>query len=312
MLCNGNEIERVLALNEARAVAPAAMNAVERGCRSQELGGSAPVTIMQSATTNAARRARGDQQLTPEQADELFREYGKSRDLAARDRLVNTHQNLVHFLAGKFANRGIPLEDLIQVGMIGLIHAVDRFDPDRGIQFSTYATPTIVGEIRRYFRDKAWSMKVPRRLQELNMAVTRGADELTSRTGRRPTVHELAEHIGASEEDTLAAMELGNAYDTVSLDTPIQTEGDSMPLNLAEFVGAPDEAIASIENNSDLRQALDALEPRERAIIYYRFFRDLSQTEVAKRLNISQMHVSRLQQKALAKLKDLLKAEREV
>ncbi len=249
--------------------------------------------------------------MTPELTEELFKDYGKTRDQAARDRLVMAHQNLVHYLAGKFANRGIPLEDLVQVGMIGLVHAVDRFDPGRGIQFSTYATPTIVGEIRRYFRDKGWSMKVPRRLQELNLAVTKAADELASSTGRRPSVQELADHIGASEEDTLAAMELGNAYDTVSLDTPIQTDGESMPLSLAEFVGEDDASIDSVETHSDLRQAMESLEPRERAIIYYRFFRELSQTEVAKRLNISQMHVSRLQQKAIAKLRELLSAEQD-
>ncbi|MCE5197951.1 MAG: SigB/SigF/SigG family RNA polymerase sigma factor [Armatimonadota bacterium] len=249
------------------------------------------------------------ERLAVDATTELFREYIRSRDPVVRDRLVLAHQNLVRFLAGKFANRGIPLEDLVQVGMIGLINAVDRFDPDRGIQFSTYATPTIVGEIRRYFRDKAWSLKVPRRLQELNLKITKAADALSSMTGRTPSIQEIAAYVEASEEDTLEAMELGNAYDTVSLDTPLQGDGESGPMSLAEFLGETDASIADIESHSDLTQALNALEPREKAIIYYRFFGELSQTEVAKRLNISQMHVSRLQKKAMARLKELLQSQ---
>lgn len=216
------------------------------------------------------------------------------------------HHNLVRFLAGKFANRGEPLEDLIQVGAIGLINAVDRFDPGRETKFSTYATPTIVGEIRRHFRDKAWSLKVPRRLQELNLAANNAAEQLSQRLGHPPTVQEIAVAVGASEEETLEAIELGNAYDTVSLDSKLSYESESAPLTLAEFVGELDPSLQNIETYGDLKHAMDCLEPREKAIIYYRFFKDMSQTEVARRLNISQMHVSRLQQKALRKLKELL------
>lgn len=264
-------------------------------------------------STMEVERDSGDEKhKTLELTDKLFLDYAATRSSRIRDRLVMEHQNLVRFLAGKFANRGVPLEDLVQVGMIGLINAIDRFDPERGIQFSTYATPTIVGEIRRYFRDKAWSLKVPRRLQELNLAVNKAADELSTLTGRPPSVKEVSEYVGASEEDTLAAMELGNAYDTVSLDTPLRSEGESVTLSLAEFIGEEDQSIASLESNSDLKAALDLLEPRERAVICYRFFNDLSQTEVAKRLNISQMHVSRIQQKALSKLKNLYREQQEV
>lgn len=243
---------------------------------------------------------------TDEQTDELFRQYIETRDDKIRDQLVMMHQNLVRFLAGKFANRGEPLEDLIQVGVIGLINAIDRFDLDRGTKFSTYATPTIVGEIRRHFRDKAWSLKVPRRLQELNMAVTKAADVLTQRLSHAPTIQEIAAEVGASEEETLEAIELGNAYDTVSLDSKMSNEGESTPLTLAEFVGDLDGALQDIETNGDLKNAIDSLDPREKAIIYFRYFRDMSQTEVAKRLKVSQMHVSRLQQKAVKRLKELL------
>ncbi len=243
---------------------------------------------------------------TDEETEHLFRRYIDTRDRHTRDKLVLIHQNLVRFLAGKFANRGEPLEDLIQVGVIGLINAIDRFDPDRGTKFSTYATPTIVGEIRRHFRDKAWSLKVPRRLQELNLAANKASEDLSQRLGHPPTIQEIAKEVGASEEETLEAIELGNAYDTVSLDSKLAHESESAPLTLAEFVGDLDGTLQGIETYGDLKQAMESLEPREKAIIYYRFFKDMSQTEVAKRLNISQMHVSRLQQKALRRLKELL------
>lgn len=245
---------------------------------------------------------------TDAETEQLFRDYICTRNPKTRDHLVMMHQNLVRFLAGKFANRGEPLEDLVQVGVIGLINAIDRFDPDRGTKFSTYATPTIVGEIRRHFRDKAWSLKVPRRLQELNLSANKAAEGLSQSLGHPPTIQEIAAQVGASEEETLEAIELGNAYDTVSLDSKLAYEGESAPLTLAEFVGEEDGSLMNIETYGDLKQAIDSLEPREKAIIYFRFFKDMSQTEVARRLNISQMHVSRLQQKAVKRLKELLSA----
>jgi RNA polymerase sigma-B factor len=246
---------------------------------------------------------------TQDDAETLFARYARTRDPQLRDRLVLMHHNLVRYLAGKFVNRGEPLEDLIQVGTIGLINAIDRFDAGRGTKFSTYATPTIVGEIRRYFRDKAWSLKVPRRLQELNQAAAKAQEVLSSRLGRPPTIQEVAEQIGATEEETLEAIELGNAYDTVSLDSKISSDSDSAPLSLAEFVGAEDDTLTTIEAYGDLDQAIESLEPRERAIIIHRFFRDMSQAEVAKQLNISQMHVSRLQNRALQQLKRLMNGQ---
>jgi RNA polymerase sigma-B factor len=220
---------------------------------------------------------------TQDDAETLFARYARTRDSQLRDRLVLMHQNLVRYLAGKFVNRGEPLEDLIQVGTIGLINAIDRFD--------------------------AWSLKVPRRLQELNQAAAKAQEELSSKLGRPPTIQEVAERIGASEEETLEAIELGNAYDTVSLDSKMTNDSDSAPLSLAEFVGAEDDTLTTIEAYGDLDQAIEALEPRERAIIIHRFFRDMSQAEVAKQLNISQMHVSRLQNRALQQLKRLMNSE---
>lgn len=238
-------------------------------------------------------------------AEELFAEFAESRDPALRQYLIDSNQKLVRYLASKFANRGEPLEDLISVGNIGLVKAVDRFDPNRGAKFCTFATPTIVGEIRRYFRDKAWGLKVPRRLQELNHAASKASERLSQKLGRPATVNEIAAEIGVTEEETLEALEVANAYETVSVDAPPR-EGQNSGLKPEDSLGADDEDLQKLELYDDLSRAMESLGERERSVLYYRFFNDMSQTEVAKRLNISQMHVSRLQNKALKRLKELM------
>jgi len=244
-----------------------------------------------------------------EDAESLFAELRRTGDPRARERLVQLHENLARFLAGKFANRGEPLDDLIQVAMIGPIHAIDRYDPARGTRFSTYAAPTIVGEIKRYFRDRAWNLKVPRWLQELNLHVMRANDLLAQRLGRAPSVAEIAAYVGCTEENALNAMELGNAYETVSLDTSTTLEGD-VAVSLNDSIGVLDADLDLVDAYDDLKLALTQLDNRERTVIYLRYFHELSQTEVARRLNISQMHVSRLQHRALERLKQILSEER--
>jgi RNA polymerase sigma-B factor len=223
-----------------------------------------------------------------------------------RSELVVAHLNLVRYLAVKFANRGEALDDLIQVGTVGLLKAIDRFDLERGVEFTTYATPTIVGEIKRYFRDKGWAVKVPRRLQELNLAVNRAIEKLSVKIGRSPTVKELAEHLSVTEEDVLEAQELGQAYNLLSLDTELSGDGDKKSQTLADYIGATDAGLALLEDKANLERAFEVLSGRERVILYLRFYESVSQTEIAKRLNVSQMHVSRLQQKALEKLRNVL------
>ncbi len=223
-----------------------------------------------------------------------------------RDELVVVHLNLVRFLAVRFANRGEPLDDLVQVGTVGLLKAIDRFDLERGVEFTTYATPTIVGEIKRYFRDKGWAVKVPRRLQELNLAVNRASDKLAISLGRSPTVTELAEHLQAGEDEILEAQELGQAYNLLSLDSEVSGEADKKSQTLADTVGVADAGLELLEDRANLEQAFGVLTGRERVIIYLRFYESVSQTEIAKRLNVSQMHVSRLQAKALEKLRVVL------
>jgi RNA polymerase sigma-B factor len=223
-----------------------------------------------------------------------------------REELVVAHLNLVRFLAMKFVNRGEPLDDLIQVGTLGLLKAIDRFDTERGVEFTTYATPTVVGEIKRHFRDKGWAVKVPRRLQELNQSVNRSVDLLAMELGRSPTVGELAEKLGATEEEILEAQELGQAYNLLSLDSEVGGDSDRKSQTLADTVGMTDAGMELLEDRANLERAFHVLTGRERVIIYLRFYESVSQTEIAARLQVSQMHVSRLQAKALEKLRGAL------
>jgi len=254
------------------------------------------------------REARPDRQRTRDLLSHLAGASDAERE-ELREELVVAHLNLVRFLAMKFVNRGEPLDDLIQVGTLGLLKAIDRFDTERGVEFTTYATPTIVGEIKRHFRDKGWAVKVPRRLQELNQSVNRSADLLAIELGRSPTVGELAERLGASEEEILEAQELGQAYNLLSLDSEVGGDGDKKSQTLADTVGETDAGLELLEDRANLERAFHVLTGRERVIIYLRFYESVSQTEIAARLQVSQMHVSRLQAKALEKLRGALGQE---
>lgn len=219
----------------------------------------------------------------------LLRAFHRDGDEGARDEVVVELMPLVRSLASRYAGRGEPLEDLVQVGMVGLIKAVDRFDVDRGVEFSSYAVPTIVGEIRRHFRDKAWAMHVPRRLKELGVRLSRVLDELTSELGRSPTVQELAEATGAEEEDVIDALDSAHAYSTRSLEAPL---GDAE--SLVDRLGEEEPGYEDVEQSSLLVAGLDALDERERRIVELRFFEEMTQSQIAAEIGISQMHVSRL------------------
>jgi RNA polymerase sigma-B factor len=222
-------------------------------------------------------------------------------DAAAREALVTLHLPLVQHLARRFRNRGEPYDDLVQVGTIGLIKAVDRFDNDRGVEFSTYATPTIVGEIKRHFRDKGWAVRVPRRLQELRLQLTTATSELSQQLGRAPTVAELALRLAISEEEVLEGLESANAYATVPLDKGSDDEGSSA--GYLDTLGEDDEALEGVEYRESLKPLLAQLAPRERHILMLRFFHEKTQSEIAAEVGISQMHVSRLLAKTLAQLR---------
>jgi RNA polymerase sigma-B factor len=232
---------------------------------------------------------------------------GSPERQAIRDQLVETHLPLVEYLARRFRNRGELHDDLVQVATIGLIKSVDRFDLERGVEFSTYATPTIVGEIKRHFRDKGWAIRVPRRLQELKLSLAKATSELSQRNGRSPTVAELATFLGMSDEDVLEGLESANAYSTVSLDTP--ESGDSDALAVADTLGVVDESLEGVEYRESLKPLLDQLPPREKRILLLRFFSNMTQSQIAIELGISQMHVSRLLARTLAQLREGLLVE---
>jgi RNA polymerase sigma-B factor len=220
---------------------------------------------------------------------------------------VDAYTNLVYFLARKFAGRGEPLEDIVQVAFVGLLMAIERFDAERGLEFTTFATPTIIGEIKRYFRDKSWAVRIPRRLQEVNQRSRVVGDRLQQELGRQPSVQELAGAMGVGVEDILEAYEASPAQQTVPLDGSFDgAEEGGEGRSLAERLGGDDANLERVETRELLGRAMEHLSPRERQIMYLRFVDELPQSEVAKRLGISQMHVSRLQRNAVEHLKDRL------
>jgi RNA polymerase sigma-B factor len=251
-------------------------------------------------------------QHTREELRDLHRRYREAADPAERDRikedLVQAYEGLVYFLARKFQNRGEPLDDIAQVGFLGLIKAIDRFDPDMGNEFSTFATPTIAGEIRRYFRDKGWSIRFPRRLQELHQQVVRVNEQMKNELGREPSVPELAERLGVETNDVVEAMEISTAYTPISIDATTGRDGDDSR-QLTETVGGEDFNLDRVEMRDVLNRAMVHLTERERRILAMRFVDEMSQSEVARQLGISQMHVSRLQRAAVDQLRELMAAE---
>jgi RNA polymerase sigma-B factor len=238
----------------------------------------------------------------------LLRRYRVDGDLRARDVLVERHMPLVRSLARRYANRGEPLDDLVQIGAIGLLKAVDRFDPGRGVELRTYAAPTVIGELKRHFRDRGWALRVPRGLQELNMRLSRLVEQLTVELGRSPTIGELAKEAGVGEEAVLDALESGRAYSLLSLSqAPVADGGDE--LDPLETLGEVEREYETTEDRATLAPGFRALDPRERKILHLRFFAGLTQSQIARQVGVSQMHVSRLITRSLAKLRVELAAD---
>jgi RNA polymerase sigma-B factor len=232
---------------------------------------------------------------------EKFAQLAATGDRGVRDELVQAHIGLAEYLARRFANRGEPMDDLVQVALIGLVKAVNRFDPNRGVEFSTYATHTIAGELKRHFRDKGWAVRAPRRMQELYLRLAQVVNSLGQQLGRSPTIAELAAETQVSEEEVLEALEAGQAYRFASLDVPKAggEDGDT----LAEGLGEEDRDLANAESRVVLSPLITKLPPRQRQIIRLRFFEGLTQSEIATRMGISQMHVSRLLARSVAELR---------
>jgi RNA polymerase sigma-B factor len=240
--------------------------------------------------------------LFAELADEAT---GAERRVECRAELVQLHLPLVDHCARRFTNRGEPYDDLVQVGTIGLIKSVDRFDTDRGVEFSTYATPTIIGEIKRYFRDKGWAIRVPRRLQELRMAISSVTGDLAQELGRSPTPREIGEKIGVSVEEVMEGIESSNAYSTLSLDaTDSNADGDTP--SMLDVLGMDDVALEHVEIRESIKPLIEALPSREKKILLLRFFRGMTQSQIAAEIGVSQMHVSRLLNRTLEQLRTSL------
>lgn len=224
---------------------------------------------------------------------------------AVRERAIEAWLPLVRHLAQRYANRGESVDDLFQTATVGLLKAIDRFDPGFGVEFAGFAIPTILGEIKRHFRDRTWSIRVPRRLQEMRLAITAANNSLTHTLGRSPTVADIAAHLDVTEEEVLEGLEGGRAYSAMSLSTPTGADGD---LELGATLGGEDHEYELAETRIALEPAMRCLDAREQRIIALRFYGNLTQTEIAEQVGISQMHVSRLLSRALGKLRTQLDA----
>lgn len=278
----------------------------EKGARE----GAAPVSAAEaSAARRRLRRAsKGKPAWDKERTRELFRRYKEEGDEEAREQLIVSHVNLVRYIAAKFKNRGEPLDDLIQVGTIGLIKAIDRFDPSRGLEFTTYATPTIMGEIKRHFRDKGWTIRVPRRLQELSAKVNSATDELTAQLQRSPSIEEVADYLGTTADEVLGAMESSSAYSSVPLEGQGNNEEDDAPSVIDRYASVDGDLEAS-DDRMVLEEVIGEFPEADQQAIRMRFIDGMTQVEIAKRLGISQVQVSRMLRRALRRIQDKIDPE---
>lgn len=243
-----------------------------------------------------AERAR------PEVLAELFVEYRRTGDLEVRNRLVEEHRDLAEYFVRRYGHRGVPADDLRQLALVGIIHAVDRFDPEVGVTFSTFASRTIDGELKRYFRDRTWSVRPPRRIQELHLELRRAEEDLVQRLGRSPTVSELSATLGVGEDDILQALEAGVAHQAASLDQPAGND-DAEATRGERLLGQADAGYGHVDQELIVRQLLAELPERERTVVYLRFFENLTQPEIAERVGISQSYLSRLLRRTFVDLR---------
>ncbi|MFJ6516871.1 RNA polymerase sigma factor SigF [Streptomyces filamentosus] len=222
----------------------------------------------------------------------------------ARNTLIEMNMSLVRYAAGRFRHRADEMEDIVQVGMIGLIKAIDRFELSREVEFTTFAVPYIVGEIKRFFRDTSWAVHVPRRLQEARVELAKATEELSTRLGRTPTVKELAELMSLTEEEVTEARLASNGYNSSSLDAALGGEDEDNDASLADFIGTEDPAMELVEDFHSLAPLIADLDERDRRIIHMRFVEELTQAQIGERLGCSQMHVSRLLSRTVKRLRE--------
>lgn len=306
-MTSAKEPEKGKAGKPAVAKAPAAA-AAEAPAKA-----SAQVPAASRADASAARRrlrrvSKGKPAWDKDRTRELFRRYKEEGDEEAREQLIVSHVNLVRYIAAKFKNRGEPLDDLIQVGTIGLIKAIDRFDPSRGLEFTTYATPTIMGEIKRHFRDKGWTIRVPRRLQELSAKVNTVTDELTVELQRSPSIDEIAARLGTTPDEVLEAMESSSAYSSVPLEGQGGTEEDDAPAVIDRYASVDNDLEAS-DDRMILEDVISEFPEADQQAIRMRYLDGMTQVEIAKKLGISQVQVSRMLRRALRRIQEKIDPE---
>lgn len=245
----------------------------------------------------------GNRNVSENDTKTLFKLYKETNDKSIREELIHRHLYIAEILSKKYANRGIEYDDIYQVACIGLIYAIDRFDINKGYEFSSFATPTIIGEIKKYFRDKGWTIRVPRRIQELSKKINNSKAILSQKLQRSPTIEDIAEYLNCSQEEVLEAMEASKVYTPQSLDLTYDSNSDDKDVNLAELVGEDDIYFSKIENNDFLERAMENLNEVERKILIDRYFNKKTQVYIAKSLGISQMTVSRIEKKIIEKFR---------
>lgn len=249
--------------------------------------------------------------LSKEEVIKLIDQYQKNNDEDAQDRLVIQYKGLVESIARRYSKGGNIHEDISQVGMLGLLGAIRRFDPSYERSFESFAVPTIVGEIKRFLRDKTWSVHVPRRIKELGPRIKATVEELTTKLQRSPKVHEIAEHLEVSEEEVLETMEMGQSYQALSVDHSIEADSDGSTVTILDLVGQRENGYETVDQRLVLERVLHVLTEREQEIIQCTFMENLSQKDTGEKLGISQMHVSRLQRRALEKLRNAVRTDAE-
>ncbi|AFS77095.1 RNA polymerase factor sigma-70 RpoD [Gottschalkia acidurici 9a] len=253
--------------------------------------------------TPAFKKRKDISNIKDKDSKTLFKLYSENKESTIREEIIHRYLYIAEILSKKYSNRGIDYEDIYQVACLGLIYSVDRFDISRGYEFSSFATPTIIGEIKKHFRDKGWAIRVPRRIQELSQKVNLARNTLNQKLQRTPTVKELAEYLDVTSEDVLEAMEAGKVYTPQSLDTPYESDGEDKEVTLADLIGEEDKQFDKIENNDFLSKMIFKLNDVEKKIIDDRYFKRKTQVDIANELGISQMTVSRMEKKIIERFR---------
>ena len=249
------------------------------------------------------KNSKDKDKLSKEEIKEIFKEYKETQDSELREFLIEEHLYIAEILSKKYANRGIEYDDIFQVASMGLIFSVDRFDVDRGYEFSSFATPTIIGEIKKHFRDKGWTIRVPRRIQELSKRINNARVDLSQKLQRSPTIDDIAEHLDATVEEILESIEASQVYSPQSLDIKFSTGGDDSDMSLSDLIGEEDYYFDKIENSDFILKTMESLNEIEKEILVDRYFNKKTQVKIAQRLDVSQMTISRIEKRVIEKLK---------